>query len=178
MRILIFLSLLFLFPLYAQDGTNTNSSEVGATKEKELAKAKDDILKEEDGLDKEFFDYYVNTLPQKEKQTEKGLERERLLSNLLGIFKKEIVRQDAQNGKEAVKGIDDKSMKYQKVTWESDWLRRLQKEIGKRDRVKLVFTDHMFFVRYQRYMAVLTFRIDPRKHYLSEAEQIELLIIK
>lgn len=160
---------LSFFSLFAQDESSTPKNE--------LAKEKQKIL-EEDGLDKEFYDYYVNTLPQKEKQTEKGLERERLLNNLVRLFKKEIVRQDKANSKEIIKEIDETSMKYQKVTWESEWLQRMQKEIGERDHVKLVFTDHMFFVRYKRYLAIMTFTIDPRKHYLSSTEQVELLIIK
>ncbi|MCE9499044.1 MAG: hypothetical protein K8R21_00765 [Leptospira sp.] len=118
-------------------------------------------------LDKEYYEYYFTTLPDAGK-----LQKEKLESNLTRLFKTEIQKRDYPACKELLPQIKPASLKYEKVTSDSIWVRGIKDVLG-----YIRYTDHMYVVKYQKYLAFISFELDPAK-YIQNPFQLELIFKK
>jgi len=118
-------------------------------------------------LDKEYYEYYFTTIPDAGK-----LQKEKLEFNLTRLFKTEIQRRDFPACKDILPQIKPGSVKYEKVSPESIWVRGIKVALG-----YIRYTDHMYVVKYQKYFAFISFELDPSK-YIQTPFQMELIFRK
>lgn len=118
-------------------------------------------------MDKEYYEYYFTTLPDSAK-----LKKEKLEFNLVKTFKTEINKRDYPACKELLPQINSKSIQYEKITSESIWVRGIKDVLG-----YLPYTDHMYIIKFQKYLAYVSFEMDPSK-YVQAPFQMELIYKK
>lgn len=173
----LILFLLFAFSVYAQSparGVSVKTTvpppvEVKQEKEKEKEPVKNSSF-DDDELDKVFYTYYYLNLP-KHLQKE-GKDKKKLHTNLVGIFKKEVVKRDRSVTKETIDGISPISIKFKRVTEDSKWMKKIRTELK-----YIQFTEFMYIVRYQTYMTLILFHLDPELH-LQTPSQVEFINVK
>ena len=119
------------------------------------------------GMDKNYYDFYFETLPDK-----RASEKAKLEANLVRIARDEIQRKDHTISKEALGQIKPATITYEKVTSESIWVR------GIRDIFKhLKYTDYMYVVKHDKYYVYVSFVMDPGT-YIQTPFQAEVLFKK
>ena len=172
----IILFLLLAFSVYAQSparGVSVKTTvppPVEVKQEKEKETIKNNSLDDDDELDKVFYTYYYLNLP-KHLQKE-GKDKKKLHSNLVGIFKKEVIKRDRSVTKEAIDGISPTTIKFKRVTEDSKWMKKIRSELK-----YIQFTEFMYIVRYQTYMTLILFHLDPELH-LQTPSQVEFINVK
>jgi hypothetical protein len=130
-------------------------------------------LIEELDLDKDFYNrYYILNHPTKDSEDIIRKENEILNTNLIKSFKSEIVLRDSPNCQRLLPDINVATVRIKNVSKDSIWMKKIRKEVG-----YISFTEHMYIIKYQNYLALILYEIDPRKHILSP-NQIELIINK
>ncbi len=168
---------LFALSVYAQSPSRGVSvkttipppNEVKREKEKEKETPKSNSLDDEE-LDKVFYTYYYLNLP-KHLQKE-GKDKNKLNTNLIGIFKKEVVKRDRSVTKETIDGISPTTIKFKRVFEDSKWMKKIKGELK-----YIQLTEYMYIVRYQTYMTLILFHLDPERHLQSPA-QVEFINVK
>ena len=116
------------------------------------------------GMDKEYFEYYFETIPDRTKQQKAKLEY-----NLIRIIKREIKRKDPSVSDEMISAIKSETIKYEKLGKESYWLR------GIKDIFKFIkYTDNMYIVKYDKYLVYMSFEMDPAL-YIQPPFQVEVI---
>ena len=147
----LILFLLFAFSVYAQSparGVSVKTTvpppvEVKQEKEKEKEPVKNSSF-DDDELDKVFYTYYYLNLP-KHLQKE-GKDKKKLHTNLVGIFKKEVVKRDRSVTKETIDGISPTSIKFKRVTEDSKWMKKIRTELkaqGFKKKFKVIFSSEL-----------------------------------
>lgn len=145
----------------------------GSEKEKNSKASDSASVDDEDDLDKIFYQYYFF---QKEPDLE-DLQKERnqtLRTNLIKAMKDEVFIRDPANLQKAKEEIDkpDANIKFRQVSRYSIWMKKIKREIG-----YLIFTDYMYIIQFQQYIALILYEVDPKKH-LMKPVGVELVIKK
>ena len=80
--------------------------------------------------------------------------------------------QDPANVQKASAEIEspDAKIKFKQVSRYSIWMKKIKKEIG-----YIYFTDYMYIIQYDKYIALVLYEVDPKKHLLKPT-QVELII--
>jgi hypothetical protein len=127
----------------------------------------------DDELDKIFYQYYFY---QKEPDFEDLLKEQNITikSNLIQAIKNEVFIRDPQNFQKASAEIDspDAKIKFKQVSRYSIWMKKIKKEMG-----YIYFTDFMYIIQYDKYIALVLYEVDPKKHLLKPS-QVELILKK
>ncbi len=127
----------------------------------------------DDELDKLFYQYYFY---QKEPDFEDLLKEQNqtIKSNLIRAIKNEVFIRDPQNFQKASAEIEspDAKIKFKQVSRYSIWMKKIKKEMG-----YIYFTDFMYIIQYDKYIALVLYEVDPKKHLLKPA-QVELILKK
>lgn len=118
-------------------------------------------------LDKIFYTSYRFLNQPKLENTEKTLN-----TNLVKAFKNEIILRDSPNCLKYLQDINVSSIRKKLVDKESIWMKKIKKEVG-----YVQFTDFMYIVKYQNYLALIIYEIDPNRH-LTKPSQIEFIMNK
>ena len=143
-------------------------NEVKPEKEKEPV-AKTSSLDDEE-LDKVFYTYYYLNLPKHLQKEDK--DKKKLNQNIIRVFKKEIAKRDRSVSKETLDGISPTTIKFKRVQEDSKWMRKIKKEIR-----HIHFTEYMYIVRYQNYLTLILYQLDPELH-LQSPSQVEFINVK
>lgn len=127
----------------------------------------------DDELDKLFYQYYFY---QKEPDLE-DIQKEQnitLKTNLINALKNEVFIRDPSNLAKASAEIESPNAKirFKQVSRYSIWMKKIRKEIG-----YINFTDFMYIIQYDKYISLVLYEVDPKKHLLNPA-QVELIIKK
>lgn len=127
----------------------------------------------DDELDKLFYQYYFY---QKEPDLE-DIQKEQsqtLKTNLIMALKNEVFIRDPANLSKASAEIEapDAKIRFKQVSRYSIWMKKIRKEIG-----YINFTDFMYIIQYDKYISLVLYEVDPKKHLLKPS-QVELIIKK
>ena len=144
-------------------------NEVKPEKEKEPPAKTTSSLDDEE-LDKVFYTYYYLNLPKHLQKEDK--DKKKLNQNLIRVFKKEIAKRDHEVTKETLDGISPTSIKFKRVQEDSKWMKKIKKEIR-----HIQFTEYMYIVRYQTYLTLILYQLDPELH-LQSPSQVEFINVK
>ena len=74
--------------------------------------------------------------------------------------------------KETLDGISPTTIKFKRVQEDSKWMRKIKKEIR-----HIHFTEYMYIVRYQNYLTLILYQLDPELH-LQSPSQVEFINVK
>jgi hypothetical protein len=175
---LVFLILSFSLFAQGKDSSAINSVPIKTSgntnpqdNAKQLTPDKDpnaDIFNDLD-LDKEFYTYYFLNLPKFE-QKDTG-EDKKLSVNLIKAFKGEISKRDPSL-KNNLDDINLATVKYRRVSEDSVWMKRIKQVMG-----YIQFTQYMYIIKYRKYIALVTYKADPRLH-IQTAHWVELIVGK
>ncbi|MDX1958052.1 MAG: hypothetical protein SFU98_05735 [Leptospiraceae bacterium] len=172
MKYLVIL-LLFNFALFAQTNVKTDQTKKDSEK-KEPAKLQNTQSSASDpfedlDLDKEFYVYY-NYLNQPKSDPKE--DNKVLHTNLIKSFKNEIILRDTPNCNKFLPDISVTTVRIKNVSKDSVWMKKIKKEVG-----YINFTEFMYIVKFQTYLALIIYEVDPKKHNISP-QQVELIISK
>lgn len=106
-----------------------------------------------ESLDQEYYNDYLDSLPDERVQSQRTLER-----NLLRVVQTVIPREDFKDGPDFARGLKESDLKYDQVTRDSVFVRGIFKEMP-----YLKETPYMWIVKAGRYLIFVTFRADPRR---------------
>lgn len=109
-------------------------------------------------LDKEFYNDYLDSLPNERQQRRETLER-----NLLTAVQRVIPREDPFEGQAFAAGLTAQALRYERVTVASPFIRGLFAELP-----YLKETEYMWIVRAGAYLVFVSFRADPERFILGE----------
>lgn len=109
-------------------------------------------------LDKEFYNDYLDSLPNERQQRRETLER-----NLLTAVQRVIPREDPFEGRSFAAGLTVQALRYERVTVASPFIRGLFAELP-----YLKETEYMWIVRTGPYLVFVSFRADPERFILGE----------
>lgn len=156
------------FSLYAQNNAENKPNSLNTSKPKPEQIHLDD---DSEDLDELFYNRYFMVSP---KQFEKEEEKKSsmLLTNLVRVFKNEVAKRDHTISKETLRDISSSTIKYKKVSEDSEAMKGIQQELK-----YIYFTKFMYIVKYKKYMSLILFQFDPGLH-LQSPSQIEFLKIK
>jgi hypothetical protein len=162
--------LLFLFSFNAI-GLLSDESKLSSGTDK--PKQQDNSFDDDEDLDKVFYQYYFF---QKEPDLD-DLQKEQnstLKQNLIKAMKDEVFIRDPSNLQKAKEEIEkpDAKLKFKQVYKYSPWMKKIKREIG-----YIVFTDYMYIIQFQDYIALVLYQVDPKKHPMSPIA-VELVIKK
>ena len=104
-------------------------------------------------LDQEFYNDYLDSLPNERLESKRTLER-----NLLRVARTIIPREDFKRGPEFARSLDIAGLTYDKVTRDSPFVRGIMKEMP-----YIKETQFMWIVKAGRYLIFVTFKADPRR---------------
>ncbi len=157
------------FLLFAQSKENPSKGSLPSGKDKEPSIDSASVI--DDELDKIFYQYYFY---QKDPDLE-DLQKEQnqtIKKNLIRALKNEVFIQDPANVQKASAEIEspDAKIKFKQVSRYSIWMKKIKKEIG-----YVYFTDYMYIIQYDKYIALVLYEVDPKKHLLKPT-QVELII--
>lgn len=151
----------------------SQSKDLPTTKGGSPDKSTDSASVSDEDLDKLFYQYYFY---QKEPDLEDIQKAQNITikTNLIQALKNEIFIRDPENFAKASKEIEapDAKIKFKQVSRYSVWMKKIKKEIG-----YVTFTDFMYVVQYDKYIALSLYVVDPKKHLLIP-NQVELIIKK
>ena len=180
-----FLLFFFSFVVYSNDsvqvrpGGNQNQEEEKADEQNtqsENAEGNVETKKEDEpkqqgdpsyyeSLDKKYYDYYFETLPNK-----KQIQDERLSQVLYKSYRDEIYRVRKSLPPGFVEKVTPDSIKYEKVDENHIWWRGIKNQLR-----HILQTDHMYIVTYGQYYCLFTFVTDPSQ-YIQSPVQAQLLL--
>ncbi len=123
------------------------------------------VCSDADKLDREFYNDYLDSIPDPNPRRKKVLE-----TNLLQIIKRNVPRRDINGGREYAKTVKITDLVYKRVTLGSPFVRGIFKEIR-----YLKPTPHMYIVKTGKYMIFMTFVVDPRR-FIVTSKQIKIVI--
>ena len=109
-------------------------------------------------LDQEFYNDYLDSLPNRRAIRKKTLE-----TNLLRVFKKLILRRDPFGGPGFNKTLTSTAMRYKQVNLDSVFIRGLFHELK-----YLRPTPYMYIVGAGPYRTFVSFKADPRAFLVGE----------
>ena len=108
-------------------------------------------------LEKEFYNDYLDSLPDVRAMRKKTLER-----NLLTAVKRIVPREDPLKGPDHVRALEAKALIYKKIKADTVFVRGIFHEMP-----YLRPTPYMWIVKSGSYMLFVTFRVDPRKYIVN-----------
>lgn len=113
------------------------------------------------GLDKEFYNAYLDSLPDEKKQRAAMLKK-----NLLAFLKKTIPREDPENGPAYIQTLKDDGFQYEEIFEDTPYVRGMRREIpGFR-------TDkYMFIVKSGPYIIFAGYNVNPALYVTSETQR-------
>lgn len=113
------------------------------------------------GLDREFYNAYLDSLPNEKKQRTVMLKK-----NLLAFLKKTIPREDPDNGISFAAGLKEDSFQYEEIFMDTPYLRGMMREIPgfKPDKF-------MYIVKSGPYLIFAGFNVNPALYVTSESER-------
>jgi hypothetical protein len=109
-------------------------------------------------LDKEFYNDYLDSLPNERQQRRETLER-----NLLTAVQRVIPREDPFEGQAFAAGLTAQALRYERVSVASPFIRGLFAELP-----YLKETEYMWIVRAGAYLVFVSYRADPERFILGE----------
>jgi hypothetical protein len=113
------------------------------------------------GLDKEYYNAYLDSLP-----NEKKKRLETLKKNLLSMLKKVIPREDPDHGQSYAEKLTVESFQFEEISAQSPFVRGMIKEIpGLRP------DKFMFVVKTGPYLVYVAFNVNPGQFITSESQQ-------
>lgn len=113
------------------------------------------------GLDKEFYNAYLDSLPNEKKQR-----LEMLQKNLVTVLKRVIPREDPDHGAAYLPNIKIETMQFEELQPNSPFVRGMQKEIpGFR------MDKHMFIIKSGPYLIYAAFAVNPRLYVTGETQR-------
>lgn len=116
-------------------------------------------------LDKEFYNDYLDSLP-----NEKTLQEKKLVHNLFKVIKRIIPREDTINGPSFVKHMKRKNITYKRVNRRSVFVRGIFKELR-----YIKNTPFMWIAKIGPYMLFVTFKADPRLFIQAEYQTVTVV---
>lgn len=116
------------------------------------------VLAAEDRLDKQFYNDYLDSLPNERLQQTALLEK-----NLLRVAVRAISREDSIDGPAFTKNLKTSSLKYEIVSSDSPFVRGIFKELP-----YLKPTKYMWIVASGPYVIFVSFLADPRLFLTGE----------
>ena len=118
-----------------------------------------------ESLDQEYYNDYLDSLPDERAQSKFTLER-----NLLRVARTIIPREDFKQGPDFARNLKEADLRYEKVTRASAFVRGIMKEMP-----YLKETEYMWIVKAGRYLVFVTFKADPRR-FMVTAHQTRAVI--
>lgn len=109
-------------------------------------------------LDKEFYNLYLDSLPNERVESEKTL-----TNNMMRLLIKTIPREDSQSGPAFIKTLTPSALQIARVTEDSPFVRGIFQELP-----FLRVMPFMYVVRAGPYLIFCTFRVDPRVFITGE----------
>lgn len=109
-------------------------------------------------LDKEFYNDYLDSLP-----NERQVRKEILERNLLTAVSRSIEREDPFQGPAFIRGLNVSALRYQRVTRLSPFVRGIFNELP-----YLKETEFMWIVRAGNYIVFVSYRANPERFVQSE----------
>lgn len=117
------------------------------------------------GMDKEFYNDYLDSLPNEYAQKKETLE-----NNLIRVIKRVVPREDPINGKDRVKNVKPGEFVYEQVDNKSPFVRGIFKELP-----TLRPTKFMYVIKMEPYHIFVTFEVDPKRMIVMETQSKTLI---
>ena len=115
-----------------------------------------------DQLDREFYNEYLDSIPDDWRPDKKLLEQ-----NLFDTLKRVLPREDPFDGPEYIKKIQPDQLEYKRITTDSPFVRGLFKEAP-----YLKQTKYMWIVKSGPYLVFISYEADPERYTLSEFQNL------
>ncbi|MBX7058591.1 MAG: hypothetical protein K1X75_11045 [Leptospirales bacterium] len=109
-------------------------------------------------LDREFYNDYLDSLPNERQVRQETLER-----NLLSAVVRNIPREDPFSGPQFVRNLTASGLRYQRITRASAFVRGIFQELP-----YLKETEFMWIVRAGNYTVFVSYRANPERFVQSE----------
>jgi len=114
------------------------------------------------GLDKEFYNAYLDGLPDEKKQRLVTLQK-----NLATILKRVIPREDPDHGLEFIKTLKPETLVFEELTIDSPFVRGMLKEIPGFRADKF-----MYIVKTGPYLVYAAFSVNPKLYITDESQRL------
>lgn len=113
------------------------------------------------GLDREFYNAYLDSLPNEKKQRTAMLKK-----NLLAFLKKTIPREDPEHGTSFAANLKDDSFQYEEVFPDTPYVRGMLREIPGFKTEK-----YMFIIKTGPYFIFAGFNVNPALYVTAESQR-------
>lgn len=113
------------------------------------------------GLDREFYNAYLDSLPNEKKQRAAMVKK-----NLLAFLKKTIPREDPENGISFAAALKDDSFQYEEVFQDTPYVRGMMREIPGFKTEKF-----MYIIKTGPYLIFAGFNVNPALYVTAESQR-------